>query len=65
MIRNAGELIDAIREAVLMHNADPRTRIIFREGEFGLERALEHVKVRTTMRGPEIILQGSVTPLDG
>lgn len=64
MIRNLYELLHSIRQTAEFGSRED-TRIVFREGEFGPERALEHVKVRQTMRGLEIILQGSATPLDG
>lgn len=62
MIRCAGELIEAVKMAVIMHRCVPETRIIAREGDFGAERVVEHVKVREGRNGMEIILQTSTTP---
>lgn len=64
MITKAGELIDRTKQSVLNYGAGPQTRIIMREGDFGPERELEHVKVRLDRRGyPEIILQAKVEPI--
>jgi len=62
MIRNAEQLIDCIRTAVITQNCTQQSRIIVREGDFGPERVLEHVKVRQGRFGMEIILQASVRP---
>lgn len=63
MITVAGDLIDRIKQSVQNYGAGPKTRIIIREGDFGPERQLEHVKVRLDRRGfPEIILQSTVAP---
>lgn len=64
MISKAGDLVDRIKESVQNYGAGPNTRVIIREGEFGPERELEHVKVRLDRRGfPEIILQAKVAPV--
>lgn len=63
MISKAGELVDRIKESVQNYGAGPNTRVIIREGDFGPERELEHVKVRLDRRGfPEIILQSTLAP---
>lgn len=64
MVRNAGELVDCIKSAVLNFGAGPRTRVIVRLGEFGAEHVLEHVKVRGGRHGPEVILQAAARPND-
>jgi hypothetical protein len=62
MIRNAGELIDCVRQTVLNFGAVPETRVIVRMGEFGPEHVLEHVKVRQGRHGLEVVLQAAAVP---
>lgn len=62
MVPNAGALVDCVKQAVMGFNADPKTRVIVRIGEFGAEHVIEHVKVRGGMRGPEIIIQAAERP---
>lgn len=62
---NAGEIIERIKMAVLAHGAQPNTRIIVREGAFGPERQIEHIKARHSKYGIELIIETAVKPNDG
>jgi hypothetical protein len=63
MIGKLGQLIDYITIAARQHNVSPFSRVIVREGAGGVERVIDHVVVRTTLRGPEVIIQVSEHPI--
>lgn len=65
MVRNAHELISCIEQASAQFGVGPATRIIARKGEFGAEHVIEHVKVRSGQRGPELIVQIAEIPNAG
>lgn len=62
MVRNAGQLVDCVKTAVMQLNADPMTKVTVRIGDEGVEYDIEHVKVRVTLLGPELIIQAATTP---
>lgn len=62
MVRNAGELIDCIKNAVLNFGAGPETKVTVRIGDFGPEYDVEHIKVRGGRNGPEVIIQAAAAP---
>lgn len=64
MIESCGKLLDSIKQAVMSHGATPQTRIIVREGPFGVEREIEYIKARHSGRGGiELIIQTNANPV--
>lgn len=57
MIQYIGELIERVTTSVKQFGINPRSPVIVREGEFGPEMLVEHVKVRGGIGGPVIILE--------
>jgi hypothetical protein len=62
MVRNAGELIDCIKQTVLNFGAGPKTKVTVRIGDFGPEHDVEHIKVRAGRDGPEVVIQAAKVP---
>jgi hypothetical protein len=62
MINKLGQLVDYIMTCAKQHNASPFSRVIVREGANGPEREIEQVCMRTTLLGPEVILQVAERP---
>lgn len=63
MIRNAGELVDHIKEAVQSHGATPMTEVRIRVG--GLEFQIAKLTGVQDQRGFSLILDGWATPTNG
>lgn len=62
MARNAGQLVDSVKTAVMQLNADPMTKVTIRIGADGAEYDIEHIKCRTTLFGPELIIETEEAP---
>lgn len=57
MINKLGQLVELICTCAKQYNASPFSRVIVRQGTDGPEREIEHVLVRQTLRGTEVIIQ--------
>jgi len=62
MARNAGQLVDAVKTAVMQLNADPMTKVTVRIGVNGAEYDIEQIKCRTSLLGPELIIETAEAP---
>jgi hypothetical protein len=63
VIAKFGQLIEYMKTAARQHNASPFSRVIVREGSGGVERVIDHVVVRESLKGPEVIIQVSEHPI--
>lgn len=66
MVRNMGEFISCVEQGAKM-GVGPHSRVVARQGEFGAEHVIEHIKVR---RHPvsgemEMVVQIAERPNDG
>ena len=60
-----GDFIQRVITSVKEYGVTTESRVIVREGDFGPEREIEHVKARQGRWGTEIVIQTNVRPLDG